>query len=132
MTNSKRAPGPWKLVAIWWRDAFDGENGWTDMDKYEPTETTVVTVGYEWPACLTDYTTLVNSYLPDELPDMSTTSGPVHIPNGMILKVVELPQPDFGQGFREAFQKHEQPSSDYQQTRGIFRNVSSRLRGLLK
>lgn len=132
MTTFKIPHGPWKLTAIWWRDAFDGENGWTDMEKYEPTETTVVTVGYLWPDCLENYYTLVNSYLPDEVPEMKTTSGPVHIPVGMVLKMVELASPDFGQSFREAFQKHEQPSSGHPQKRGRFQNAASRLRELLQ
>lgn len=132
MTNSKTPLGPWRLYAIWWRDAFDGDNGWTDIERYEPTDTTVVTVGYLWPDCLENYYTLVNSYMPDEVPDMKTTSGPVHIPTAMVLRMVELTLPDFGPAFDEAFQKHETPSSGHPQTQGKFRNVSNRLRELLK
>ena len=94
----RQIKSPWALVAVHWLDAFDGDNGWTDVEKYETEPTTVVTVGFLWPDCLKGYITLVSSYMPDEVPDLKTTSGPVHIPLGMVLKVwlidnptVELP-----------------------------------------
>ena len=85
----------WALVAVHWRDAFDGDNGWTDVETYKPTEATVVTVGWVWPDCLEGYVTLVNSYFPDEVPELKTTGMPVHIPLDMIKKTVLLEQPDF-------------------------------------
>ena len=85
----------WALVAVHWRDAFDGDNGWTDVETYKPTEATVVTVGWVWPDCLEGYVTLVNSYFPDEVPDLKTTGMSVHIPTNMVLKITILEQPDF-------------------------------------
>ena len=85
----------WALVAVHWRDAFDGDNGWTDVETYKPTEATVVSVGWVWPECLEGYVTLVNSYFPDEVPDLKTTGMPVHIPADMVLKITILEQPDF-------------------------------------
>jgi len=96
----KKIKSPWPLVAIHWQDAFDGENCWTDVERYAPEQTTVLTVGFLWPDCLKGYITLVSSYMPDEVPELKTTSGPVHIPLGMVLRVwlidnptVELPEP---------------------------------------
>jgi hypothetical protein len=43
---------PWSLVSVLWEDAFDGENGWTDIETYSPVPAMVVTVGYLWPDCL--------------------------------------------------------------------------------
>lgn len=86
---------PWSLVAIHWQDAFDGENGWTNIDDYHPTEATVVTVGWLWPDCLSGYVTVVNSYFPDEVDNMETVGMPVHIPVGMVKRIVTLDQPDF-------------------------------------
>lgn len=92
MSSSEQKPfrPPWALVAVLWRDAFDGDNGWTDMEKYEASETTVVTVGFLWPDCLKNYVTLVNSLMPDEGSEPKTTSGPVHIPVGMVLETKVL------------------------------------------
>lgn len=84
---------PWALVAVHWRDAFDGENGWTDVVKYEPENTTVVTVGWLWPDCLNGYITLVNSYFPDEIAELKTVGMPTHIPTGMVIKTFVLEQP---------------------------------------
>jgi hypothetical protein len=81
----------WPLIAVHWQDAFDGDNGWTSIEEYKPTEATVVTVGWLWPECLDGYVTLVNSYFPD----METTGMPVHIPNAMVIGTVVLDQPDF-------------------------------------
>lgn len=109
---------PWSLVAVHWLDAFDGENGWTDVDKYDPSITTVVTVGFLWPECLKGYVTLVSSYMPDEVPDLKTTSGPVHIPLGMVLNITLLSQPEVPveQEQHESSQTPHAPSADYQQT----------------
>lgn len=92
MSSSEQKPfrPPWALVVVLWRDAFDGENGWTDVEKYESSETTVVTVGFLWPNCLPGYVTLVNSLMPDEGNEPKTTSGPVHIPVGMVLETKML------------------------------------------
>jgi len=84
---------PWELVAIHWRDAFDGENGWTIMGHYQPVEQTVVTVGWLWPDCLDGYITLVNSYMPDEVDDMKTVGMPTHIPVEMVIGTFVLGQP---------------------------------------
>jgi len=104
----------WPMVAVLWRDAFDGENGWTHVDEYKPEETLVVTVGFLWPNCLDKYLTLVNSYMPDELPDIKTTSGPVHIPVGMVVETVLLGFPPFpSQSFAEAVEKPESQFRGY-------------------
>lgn len=118
---------PWALVAVHWIDAFDGENGWTEVEKYEPARTTVVTVGFLWPDCLQGYLTLVSSYMPDEVPDLKITSGPVHIPLGMVLKIVLLDQPeiDLEECQHEFSQTPDAPSLDCQQTQGTLHNVSS-------
>lgn len=84
---------PWSLAAVLWKDAFDGENGWTHVRDYEPKPTYVVTVGWLWPQCLEGYVTMVNSYFPDEVDDMSTVGMPVHIPVGMVHRIIILDQP---------------------------------------
>lgn len=84
---------PWSLVVVVWEDAFDGENGWTDVRSYDPQPTYVVTVGWLWPGCLRGYVTVVNSYFPDEVDDPKTTGMPVHIPVGMVKEIKVLAQP---------------------------------------
>ena len=85
----------WSLVAVLWKDAFDGPNGWTDIKDYESKAAMVCTVGWLWPDCLEGYITLVNSYFPDEANDMETVGMPVHIPLGMVKRTVVLSQPSF-------------------------------------
>ena len=82
----------WDLVSIHWRDAFDGENGWTDVKEYKPKDATVVTVGWLWEDCLDGYVTLVTSYFPDEVPSLKTVGMPTHIPVGMIISQSVLKQ----------------------------------------
>jgi len=82
----------WDLVSIHWRDAFDGENGWTDVKEYKPKDATVVTVGWLWEDCLDGYITLVTSYFPDEVPSLKTVGMPTHIPVGMIISQSVLKQ----------------------------------------
>ena len=89
---------PWSLVAILWKDAFDGPNGWTDIKEYETKPAMVCTVGWLWPECLEGYVTLVNSYFPDEAEDMETVGMPVHIPVGMVKRTIVLVQPSFEEG----------------------------------
>jgi len=91
--KSKQVKSEWALVVIHWRDAFDGENGWTDLEKYSPEDTTVVTVGWLIPDVLEGYITVVNSYFPDEVEDPKTVGMPIHIPTGMVIKTVVLEQP---------------------------------------
>jgi hypothetical protein len=91
--RTKPVKSEWALVAVHWVDAFDGENGWTDLDKYEPKEATVVTVGWLIPDVLQGYITLVNSYFPDEVEDPKTVGMPIHIPLGMIIETKILEQP---------------------------------------
>jgi len=91
--KTKDVKSEWALVVIHWRDAFDGENGWTDLDKYTPEDTTVVTVGWLVPDMLTNYVTVVNSYFPDEVDDPKTVGMPIHIPIGMVIKTIVLEQP---------------------------------------
>jgi hypothetical protein len=86
---------PWPLVAVLWKDAFDGPNGWTDIKEYEAKAAMVCTVGWLWPECLVGYVTVVNSYFPDEAEDMVTVGMPVHIPVGMVRKTIVLQQPGF-------------------------------------
>jgi hypothetical protein len=118
---------PWSLVAIHWLDAFDGDNGWTDIEKYDPSATTVVSVGFLWPDCLQGYVTLVSSYMPDEVPDMLTTSNPVHIPTGMVLDIVLLSQPAFSYSPEQPApsQTLHAPSLGHPQTQEKFHNVSN-------
>jgi hypothetical protein len=85
---------PWSLVVVYWEDAFDGPNGWTDTEEYKAEPAMVVTVGWLWPDCLEGYLTLVNSYFPDD--QLATVGMPIHIPVGMIRKTVLLDQPSFG------------------------------------
>lgn len=92
--RTKPVKTEWSLVVIHWVDAFDGENGWTDLDKYEPTEATVVTVGWLIPDMLSGYVTVVNSYFPDEVDNPKTVGMPIHIPVGMVIKTVHLHQPE--------------------------------------
>ena len=82
----------WDLVSVHWRDAFDGENGWSDTKEYKPKDATVVTVGWLWPDCLEGYVTLVTSYFPDEVPNLKTVGMPTHIPNGMIIAQTVIKQ----------------------------------------
>lgn len=91
--RTKPVKSEWALVAVHWTDAFDGENGWTDLEKYEPKEATVVTVGWLIPDVLKGYITLVNSYFPDEVEDPKTVGMPIHIPLGMIIETKILEQP---------------------------------------
>jgi hypothetical protein len=84
----------WPLVAVHWQDAYDGENGWTEVKTYEPEQCTVVTVGWLWENCLDGYMTIVGSYMPDEVDDPKTVGMPVHIPVGMVLNVYILDQPE--------------------------------------
>jgi len=91
--KNKHVKSEWALVVIHWRDAFDGENGWTDLEKYVPEDTTVVTVGWLIPDMLEGYITVVNSYFPDEVDDPKTVGMPIHIPTGMVIKTVILEQP---------------------------------------
>ena len=91
--KSKNVKSEWALIVIHWRDAFDGENGWTDLEKYVPEDTTVVTVGWLIPDILEGYITVVNSYFPDEVEDPKTVGMPIHIPTGMVIKTVILEQP---------------------------------------
>ena len=91
--TSKHVKSEWPLIVIHWRDAFDGENGWTDLDKYVPEDTTVVTVGWLIPDILAGYITVVNSYFPDEVDDPKTVGMPIHIPTGMVIRTVVLEQP---------------------------------------
>lgn len=88
---------PWSLVSVLWEDAFDGENGWTDVETYHPAPAMVVTVGYLWPDCLPGYVTLVNSYFPDETEPMVTVGMPTHIPTGMVRMMTVLDQPDYSE-----------------------------------
>ena len=89
---------PWSLVAVLWKDAFDGPNGWTDIKEYEAKSAMVCTVGWLWPDCLEGYVTLVNSYFPDEVDDMATVGMPVHIPVGMVKRTIVRAQPWFDEG----------------------------------
>lgn len=118
--KTKDVKSEWALVVIHWRDAFDGENGWTDLDKYEPKEATVATVGWLVPDMLAGYVTVVNSYFPDEVDDPKTVGMPIHIPVGMVIKTVTLHQPtitiqDSEDSPQESpsLQKHALLSQDY-------------------
>lgn len=123
----------WPLVAIHWRDAFDGENGWTDIDKYEPEDTTVVTVGWLWEDCLAGYVTVVNSYFPDEVSDPKTVGMPTHIPVGMVIDVFMLEQPLVNlQDSDESEQKPVSLSEDYPPYPGKFQDAASRPKAPLK
>lgn len=86
---------PWPLVAVLWKDAYDAENGWCDVEKYEPKPCHVVSVGFLWPDCLNGYITIVGSYMPDEVPDLKAVGMPVHIPVEMVIRLVHLEQPEF-------------------------------------
>jgi hypothetical protein len=100
----------WPLVAIHWRDAYDGSNGWTEVKNYEAEQCTVVTVGWLWEGCLEGYVTLVGSYMPDEVDDPKTVGMPVHIPVGMILETFVLEQPMVNLPWMEL--KQESPTSE--------------------
>ena len=100
----------WPLVAIHWRDAYDGSNGWTEVKNYEAEQCTVVTVGWLWEGCLEGYVTLVGSYMPDEVEDPKTVGMPVHIPVGMILETFVLEQPMVNLPWMES--KQESPTSE--------------------
>jgi len=122
----------WPLVAIHWRDAFDGENGWTDIEKYEPEDTTVVTVGWLWEDCLEGYMTVVNSYFPDEVADPKTVGMPTHIPVGMIIDMFMMDQPMVELKDCEESQKPLASLQDYQPSPGKFQDVASRPKAPLK
>ena len=38
MMTMKKIKCNWDLVSVHWRDAFDGENGWTDVKEYKAKE----------------------------------------------------------------------------------------------
>lgn len=130
--KNKDVKSEWSLVVIHWRDAFDGENGWTDLDKYTPEDTTVVTVGWLIPEILSGYVTVVNSYFPDEVDDPKTVGMPIHIPVGMVIKTVTLHQPtvsipDPSDSTQElpSLQKPFSLAEDYPPYPGRFQDVSS-------
>ena len=130
--RTKPVKTEWALVAVHWRDAFDGENGWTDLDKYEPKEATVVTVGWLVPDMLKGYVTLVNSYFPDEVDDPKTVGMPIHIPDGMVIGFTLLEQPTvFIEGLEDSPEESQDsqmpasPSQDYQPSQVRFQNEAS-------
>ena len=132
--KTKDVKSEWALVVIHWRDAFDGENGWTDLDKYTPEDTTVVTVGWLVPDMLANYVTVVNSYFPDEVEDPKTVGMPIHIPIGMVIKTIVLEQPtvvlqDYSDSPQESpsLQKPASPFQDYQPSLGKFQSEASLL-----
>lgn len=86
---------PWTLVAIHWVDAYDSENGWVEIERYKPTPTTVISVGYLWPDCLEGYVSITGSWMPDEVDDMKTVGMVTHIPAGMVKQIKILEQPKF-------------------------------------
>ena len=131
--KTKDVKSEWALVVIHWRDAFDGENGWTDLDKYTPEDTTVVTVGWLVPDMLANYVTVVNSYFPDEVEDPKTVGMPIHIPIGMVIKTVTLHQPtvsipDSSESPQESpsSQKPASPSQGYPPSQVIFQSEANR------
>lgn len=81
---------PWALVMVLWEDAFDGENGWCDVQHYRPDPQLVWSVGWLWPNCLEGYVTITGSFMPDEVPDLKTVGMPTHIPKNMVKRVVLL------------------------------------------
>jgi len=93
-TKQNLVKSKWDLVCIHWVDAFDGENGWTELEKYKPCECTVVSVGWLIPNFLKGYITIVSSYMPEEIKDPKTVGMPTHIPDGMIKKIYTIQQPD--------------------------------------
>ena len=128
----KQVKSDWSLVCIHWRDAFDGENGWTDLEKYTPEDTTVVTVGWLVPDMLANYVTVVNSYFPDEVEEPKTIGMPIHIPIGMVIKTIVLEQPtvvlqDYSDSLQESpsSQKPFSLAEDYPPYLGRFQDVSS-------
>ena len=132
--KTKDVKSEWALVVIHWRDAFDGENGWTDLDKYTPEDTTVVTVGWLVPDMLANYVTVVNSYFPDEVEDPKTIGMPIHIPIGMVIKTIVLEQPtvvlqDYSESPQESLSSKTpaSPFQDYQPSLGKSQNVASLL-----
>jgi hypothetical protein len=86
---------PWPLVAVYWQDAFDAENGWCDVPDYKPQPCYVVSIGFLWPECLDGYVTITASYMPDEVPELKSVGMPTHIPVAMVKHVVTLDQPEF-------------------------------------
>jgi len=86
---------PWSLVAVYWIDAFDSDNGWIDLDHYKPEACHVVSIGFLWPNCLKDYVSITGSYMPDELPNMKTSGMVTHIPAAMVQQIIVMEQPDF-------------------------------------
>lgn len=88
---------PAKLVAVHWTDAFDSDNGWINVKTYKPRPCHVVSVGFLWEDCLEGHVSITGSWFPeDESPDEADDVGMVsHIPNGMVNKIIYLPQPDF-------------------------------------
>ena len=83
---------PWSLVAIYWIDAFDSENGWVHVKEYKPEKVSVVTVGFLWPDCLDGYVSVTGSWCPDEGEDLKTVGMVTHIPHGMVQEVVVINQ----------------------------------------
>ena len=86
---------PWELVAVWWTDAYDSENGWINVATYKPEPRTVVSVGYVWPDCLDGHLSITASFFPDELPHIKDVGMVTHIPNGMLKRIIPLVQPTF-------------------------------------
>jgi hypothetical protein len=132
--KTKDVKSEWALVVIHWRDAFDGENGWTDLDKYTPEDTTVVTVGWLVPDMLANYVTVVNSYFPDEVEDPKTIGMPIHIPIGMVIKTIVIEKPtDVLQYYSDSpqespsSQKPASPFQDYQPSLGKSQSEASLL-----
>jgi hypothetical protein len=79
------------LVVVKWRDAFDGPNGWFDPKEYDPDVAEPVTCGWLLPNFLSDYITVVSTYLYEG--DAVVYSNPVHIPENWVLSINRIPVP---------------------------------------
>lgn len=86
---------PHRIVAVHWTDAFDSTNGWIDIKEYKPKAEHVISVGYLWEDCLAGHVSLTCSICPEDEAEMSTVGMVTHIPEGMVNKIIFLPDPDF-------------------------------------
>lgn len=79
----------WPMVIVQWRDAHEGQPGWTYTEEYEPEEVLPLTVGWVWPNKKPGFLTIVGTVMNTaDYPDVVSNIN--HIPIGMIVSVWSL------------------------------------------
>lgn len=79
----------WAMVLVQWRDAHEGEPGWTYTEEYEPEEVLPLTIGWVWPNKKPGFLTIVGTVM-NSADNPEVVSNINHIPIGMIVSVWSL------------------------------------------